>query len=101
MVNHRGPEFRELINRVTGGLQSAFETDNDMLILTASGTGGLEAAIVNFLSARAIRCSAVRSARSVIASPRSLDLWRQRPTKIDVEWGHAAEPAQVGSNAAR
>ena len=50
MVNHRGPEFKELINRVTARLQNAFVTRNDILILTASGTGGLEAAIVNFLS---------------------------------------------------
>ena len=37
MVNHRGPEFKELINRVTARLQTAFVTRNDILILTASG----------------------------------------------------------------
>ena len=40
MVNHRGPEFRELITRVTRRLQTAFVTRNDILILTCSGTGG-------------------------------------------------------------
>ncbi len=50
MINHRGPEFKDLIFRVTGNLQRAFETKNDVLTLTASGTAALEAAIVNTLS---------------------------------------------------
>src|SRR3954452_21773151 len=47
MVNHRGPEFKELMNRVTHRLKTPFTTSNDILILTASGTGALEAAITN------------------------------------------------------
>jgi aspartate aminotransferase-like enzyme len=50
MVNHRGPEFRELINRVTERLKAPFATANDILILTASGTGAMEAVVVNHLS---------------------------------------------------
>jgi aspartate aminotransferase-like enzyme len=50
MIDHRGPEFAQLIRRVTVRLQTFFQTTNDVLILTASGTGALEAAIVNTLS---------------------------------------------------
>jgi aspartate aminotransferase-like enzyme len=50
MINHRGPEFAALLAEVTAGLQEAFQTQNDLLLLTASGTGGLEAAIVNTFS---------------------------------------------------
>ena len=50
MVNHRGPEFKELLGRVTAGIKRGFRTENDVLILSCSGTGGLEAAVVNFLS---------------------------------------------------
>jgi aspartate aminotransferase-like enzyme len=50
MVNHRGPEFGQLLNDVTNKLKNLFQTKNDVLILTGSGTGGLEAAIVNTLS---------------------------------------------------
>ncbi len=39
MINHRGPEFVELINEATGKLKQVFMTQNDLLILTASGTG--------------------------------------------------------------
>ena len=50
MVNHRGPEFVQLINDVTANLKHFFQTKNDVFLLTSSGTGGLEAAIVNTLS---------------------------------------------------
>lgn len=50
MVDHRGAEFKEIILKVTGNLKKVYQTNNDLLILTCSGTGGLEAAIVNFLS---------------------------------------------------
>jgi aspartate aminotransferase-like enzyme len=42
MIDHRGPEFAELLAEITAGAQRVFETQNDMLVLTASGSGGLE-----------------------------------------------------------
>jgi aspartate aminotransferase-like enzyme len=50
MINHRGPEFAELIDRVHSRLQNIYNTANDIIILTASGTGALEAAVVNTIS---------------------------------------------------
>lgn len=50
MIDHRGKEFKELLLRVTANLKTIFQTKNDLLILTCSGTGGLEAAVVNTFS---------------------------------------------------
>ena len=50
MINHRGPEFKDLLYRVTDGLKQVFETKNDVYILTGSGTAAMEAAVVNTLS---------------------------------------------------
>ena len=50
MINHRGPEFKELLFSVTDRLKKVFQTGNDLYILTASGTGALEASLVNTLS---------------------------------------------------
>ena len=50
MINHRGPEFKELLFSVTARLKQVFQTGNDLYILTASGTGALEASLVNTLS---------------------------------------------------
>lgn len=50
MIDHRGPQFKDILFRVTDRLKQVFETKNDTYILTASGTGAMEAAIVNTLS---------------------------------------------------
>ena len=50
MINHRGSEFAEIITSCTRSLQEMFQTRNDLLILTTSGTGIMESAVVNMLS---------------------------------------------------
>lgn len=50
MINHRGSEFKLLLGEVRARLAGVFATQNEMLCFTASGTGGLEAAIVNLCS---------------------------------------------------
>jgi len=96
MVNHRGPEFRELIARVTGRLQAAFQTRNDILLLTCSGTGGLEAAVVNHLSpgddVLAVSIGSFGERFAKIAAT-----YGARIAKYDVEWGRAAEPGELES----
>ncbi len=50
MVNHRGKEFAAVIEEVTANLKEIFQTKHDVLTLTASGTGAMEASVVNMLS---------------------------------------------------
>lgn len=50
MVDHRGPEFKVIVDEVVGGVKKVFGTENDLLIYTASGSGGLESAVVNLIS---------------------------------------------------
>ncbi len=50
MIGHRSPEFMAILKEVMDGLRWAFQTQNEVLVLTASGTGGLEAAICNLIS---------------------------------------------------
>ncbi|WP_338818641.1 pyridoxal-phosphate-dependent aminotransferase family protein [Neomoorella thermoacetica] len=49
-INHRGPEFKALWAEVTSGLKDVFQTRAEVVILTASGTGGMEAAVANLIS---------------------------------------------------
>ena len=50
MINHRGPEYEELLFSVTERLKRVFETDGDVWIITGSGTSAMEAAVVNTMS---------------------------------------------------
>ena len=47
VIHHRSAEAKEVIKEVAAGLKEVFQTRNDVLILTASGTGAMEAAAVN------------------------------------------------------
>jgi aspartate aminotransferase-like enzyme len=49
-IGHRGGEFATIIGEVNAGMKWLFQTEGDVLTLTASGTGAMEAAIINFLS---------------------------------------------------
>ena len=50
MINHRGPRFSAIFGEVADGLRWAFQTTQEVLVLTSSGTGGLEAAVANTVS---------------------------------------------------
>ncbi len=51
LVYHRGPGFGQLMRDVTGRLRQLYRTETaEILIMTSSGTGGLESAIQNCLS---------------------------------------------------
>lgn len=51
LVYHRGPGFGALMRDVTDRLKELYRTDRaDVLLMTSSGTGGLESAIQNTLS---------------------------------------------------
>lgn len=50
MINHRGKEFAQVLKNVTEKMKNVYLTKSDVILLTASGSGGMESAVVNFLS---------------------------------------------------
>lgn len=50
MINHRGPSFSNMFKEIVDAVKWAYQTKNDLMVLTSSGSGGMEAGIVNFLS---------------------------------------------------
>jgi aspartate aminotransferase-like enzyme len=94
MINHRGPEFAGMLARILDGMRPYFGTTNDIAMLSCAGTGGLEAAVVNTLSpgdrVLGVSIGSFGDRFAKIASVYGADV-----TKLDVEWGKAAEPAAV------
>jgi aspartate aminotransferase-like enzyme len=94
MINHRGPEFKELLLRLQAGMKPYFGTTGDIAILSCAGTGGLEAAVVNTLSPGdrvlgvSIGAFGDRFAKIAEAYGASVD-------KVAAEWGWAAAPDEV------
>ncbi|MFN8472441.1 MAG: alanine--glyoxylate aminotransferase family protein [Anaerolineae bacterium] len=94
MINHRGPEFAAMQAEIVDGLKVFLRTEQDVLLLTASGTGGLEAAVVNTLSPG----DKVLSVSIGYFGQRLRDIaatYGASIVPLDYEWGHAADPAQV------
>ncbi|MFC1964184.1 pyridoxal-phosphate-dependent aminotransferase family protein [Chloroflexota bacterium] len=94
MINHRGPEFIELLNSVTDKMKQIFQTKNDLYILTGSGTGGLEAGVVNMLSpgdkVLSVSIGVFGERWGQIAQAFGAEVIALRS-----EWGKAADPAEI------
>ncbi len=94
MINHRGPEFGALIKKTTEQLKQVFMTKNDLFILTASGTGSLEASIVNTLSPG----DRVIAATAGAFGDRFADMveaYGADVKRMDFEWGGPIDPDDI------
>jgi len=94
MIPHRGKEFAQILASITAKLQHVFQTKGDVLVLTASGTGGLEAAIVNVLSPG----DRVLSASNGVFGDRFADIaeaYGALVTRLTFEWGQPVDPDAV------
>ena len=94
MINHRGAEFQKMVLDVTDKLKKLFLTKNDVFLLTGSGTGGLEAAVVNSFSpgdkVLAVSIGVFGDRLATIAKTYGADV-----TVIKSEWGKAADPKLI------
>jgi len=96
LIHHRGPEFTEVNREVREGLAWAFQTSNDVLMLTCSGTGGFEAAIRTFTRQNdtviAVGGGKFGERWSKIAAA-----YGMRVIDIDVPWGKCVDLEKVKS----
>ena len=94
MINHRGPEFKALLPELESGLKWAFQTENDMLIFPASGTGGLESAVANLLSpgerVLAVTIGAFGDRFADLA-----EAFGAQVIRYALPWGEAADPQDL------
>ena len=94
MINHRGPEFAAMVARITTQLQHFFQTTQPVLGFPSSGSGAMEAALVNSFSpgdaVLSVTCGAFGNRLAKIAETFGLQV-----TRHEVEWGRAADPAEV------
>jgi aspartate aminotransferase-like enzyme len=94
MIDHRGTEFAEMLREVSAGIASLIGTSREVLVLTGSGSGAMEAAVVNTLSpddrVLAVSIGSFGDRFADIAAA-----FGARVDRLEVEWGQAADPAQL------
>ena len=49
IINHRSDDFRNLYKTIVSKTKQVFQTDNDIILLSASGTGAVEASVINMI----------------------------------------------------
>ena len=94
VIHHRSAEAKEVIVEVTAGLKEVFQTANDVMILTASGTGAMEAAAVNTVppGGKALVLNAGHFAARWGNICKAFGI---NAVNVDTEWGQAVDPAAV------
>ena len=91
IIHHRTPQFQAILKEVSENLKNIFQTKNDVFILASSGTGAMEAAVVNLLS--------WGDKALVIQGGKFGERWTElclaygiKPIVVDVKWGEALQP---------
>ena len=93
---HRSNATVSLIKDVLEKLKHVFQTENDVLFLTSSGTGAMEGAIVNLLS-RGDKAIVIRSGKFGERWGEICTAYGVEVIPIDVTWGNSVEPHTVES----
>jgi len=94
VIHHRSAEAKAWNEEVVAGLRYALQTRNDVLILTSSGTGSMEAAAINAVpaGARAIVLDAGWFASRWAVICRAFGI---EPIILETEWGRPVNPDRV------
>jgi aspartate aminotransferase-like enzyme len=94
MLSHRGPEFREILRRSEELLQPILGTRNRVLFFTSSGTGMMEAALVNILAPgeRLLIPTHGQFGERFAAIARALGA---HVDTVEIPWGCGVDPAGI------
>jgi aspartate aminotransferase-like enzyme len=94
MIDHRGPEFARILNRIAKGMQPIFGTTNEVVILGSSGSGGLEAAVGNLYGPgdTVLACPVGVFGERLIAIAKNFGCDVQ---VVRTPWGSGVDPAEL------
>jgi len=94
IMHHREPEFEKIFAEIREGLKYLFQTKNEVLVLTSSGTGAMEGAVSNLLS-RGDKALVIRGGKFGERWGEICKAYGIEFIPIDVEWGRAVEPESI------
>lgn len=100
VIDHRGPEFGELGERVLDKLKGVFKTEQPVVVFPSSGTGAWEAALVNVMSPG--------DKVLMYETGHFATLWCELATRIGLvpelvagDWRHGVDAGQVAERLSR
>jgi aspartate aminotransferase-like enzyme len=94
IMHHREPEFEKIYAEIREGMKYLFQTKNEVLIFTSSGTGAMEGAVSNLLS-QGDKAIVVRGGKFGERWGELCKAYGIEFIPIDVEWGKAVDPKRI------
>ncbi len=94
IMHHREPEFEKIMEEIRKGLKFLFQTKNEVMVFTSSGTGAMEGAVSNIL-AKGNKALVVRGGKFGERWGEICKAYGIEFVSIDVEWGKAVRPEQI------
>ena len=96
LVHHRTPQFAAVLAEVQERLRELFGTAQDVLVMAASGTGGMEGAVTNLLSP-GDEVVVVNGGKFGERWTKICEAYGVRVHEVVVEWGRAVRPDMVAA----
>ncbi|MHC1581768.1 MAG: pyridoxal-phosphate-dependent aminotransferase family protein, partial [Candidatus Syntropharchaeia archaeon] len=92
MINHRGREFKELYTGIQEILKEVFQTENDIFVLSGSGTCAMETAIANLIDG-----DGIVSVMNGKFGDRFGEIAERygKVRRVSFEWGESIDPERV------
>ncbi len=94
MIHHRTPEFDKILARVLSRLKNIFQTTQPVFISTSTGSGGMEALLVNTLAPRD-RVLGIDSGKFGERWCEMAQVFGGQLDRMKVPWGEAVDPEAV------
>ncbi|MBN1810156.1 MAG: alanine--glyoxylate aminotransferase family protein [Planctomycetes bacterium] len=94
VYHHRTPRFKEMYKSLTEKLQKVFMSSGDIIIFASSGTGAMEASVVNIVP-RGKKALCIAGGKFGERWSEICDAFGIAQVRMDVEWGKAADPKAV------
>jgi aspartate aminotransferase-like enzyme len=94
MMHHREPEFEKIYAEIREGMKYLFQTKNEVLIFTSSGTGAMEGAVSNLLS-KGDKVVVVRGGKFGERWGEICKAYGIEFIPVDVDWGTAVDPKRI------
>ncbi|MBC8527393.1 MAG: alanine--glyoxylate aminotransferase family protein [Candidatus Cloacimonetes bacterium] len=94
MVHHRTPAFKAMVGQAIEGLKYVFQTENDVLIFSASGTGAMEGAVSNVLN-KGEKAIIIRNGKFAERWGEIAEKYGIESLYVDLPWGTVGQPATL------
>jgi aspartate aminotransferase-like enzyme len=94
IIHHRSPDFFPILDSAKKGLQWLYQTKNDVLILSSTGTGGMVGAVNNFFN-HGDRVLVINAGKFGERWTKICRAYGLKVEEITVEWGYAVKPEMV------